>query len=203
MNGLKLAFVLCTASVIIAACQGETETEKCCKENDVPFICSGFCMAAENNGQTKGSVGAGTRQPGDPQTICSMYEEAITKCVEEHGLSKRKRSVEIEQDVQGYVRFNDKLCTSSTSSLYNTFDEAKEVCSSNPECKMFYDNCGEGSYYHLCNGVSAYKVDSDCGTVLYEKEVNARVKRGSGGTDAPCDADSDCLSRFCLQGYCI
>ena len=38
------------------------------------------------------------------------------------------------------------------------------------ECKMFFDNCGEGTKYISCNGISAAKVDSDCGSIIYEKE---------------------------------
>ena len=38
-----------------------------------------------------------------------------------------------------------------------------------PECKMFYDACGYGTSYKLCNGISAQKTDSSCGAVLYQK----------------------------------
>lgn len=47
MNGSKLIFALCTASVIIAACQGETETD--CKEYQYVHIWNPFI---EHPGQT-------------------------------------------------------------------------------------------------------------------------------------------------------
>lgn len=112
MNGSKLIFALCTASVIIAACQGETETE--CVNwfgnnldwNRIPYTQYGNtpwgytpngCIRSdvEKYGKFFCGVKTGTRIATCNGTGC---QDGV--CTE-HGNewhSKRKRSAEIEQD---------------------------------------------------------------------------------------------------------
>ena len=72
--------------------------------------------------------------------------------------------------MQSYVRLDDTMCSSSgVYSEYQTFDEAKEACSTDSNCKMFNDNCGRGTLFQLCNDLST-KMNSACGSVVYEKE---------------------------------
>ena len=70
--------------------------------------------------------------------------------------------------VQSYASFNYKDCQKSSPS-YDTINKAKEKCSADPECKMFYDACGQGTTYELCQGYQQ-KQNSRCGSVLYVKE---------------------------------
>ena len=51
-----------------------------------------------------------------------------------------------------------------------TFDDAKQACTIDPECRMFADNnCGSGEKYELCKGPSATMISSGCDSVIYEK----------------------------------
>ena len=53
---------------------------------------------------------------------------------------------------------------------YTTFDDAKQACTNDPECKMIADNdCGSGEIYDLCKGSSAKIHSSGCGSYVYEK----------------------------------
>ena len=73
--------------------------------------------------------------------------------------------------MQGYVRLDDTFC-SPLYSTYTTFDEAKEACSTDIDCKMFVDvyKHPNGRKYVLCKGLSAKKLNVSCDSVVYEKE---------------------------------
>ena len=68
-----------------------------------------------------------------------------------------------------YEKFDGEYCT-PRGDEYPTFDGARQACSADPECRMFFDNCGEGAVYELCSGHSAQKVGSGCGSIAYQKE---------------------------------
>ena len=63
-----------------------------------------------------------------------------------------------------------KSCQTESSS-YTSYYEAEEACSSDPDCKMFYDGCGQGIRFTLCSGS---KKNSGCGSVTYEKRGKLR-----------------------------
>ena len=73
--------------------------------------------------------------------------------------------------MQRYVKFNKMSCYPK-SSTYTTFDEAKEACSTDIDCKMFMDvyKHPNGRKYVLCRGLSAKKLNVSCDSVVYEKE---------------------------------
>ena len=55
----------------------------------------------------------------------------------------------------------------------STLDEAKEECSNDPTCTMFYRHCPEGLFtggddYRKCN-VSSVIRSSACGSIVYTK----------------------------------
>jgi hypothetical protein len=62
------------------------------------------------------------------------------------------------------------MCLPKGSAIFSTFDEAKEACSMNPQCKMFYNEFGKGKQYILCCG-NVHVVPTKYGSVLYEKKL--------------------------------
>ena len=48
----------------------------------------------------------------------------------------------------------------------NSLYDAKQECQNNPSCKRFYNNCGDGIAFYLCEDSSS-DIYSQCGSVLY------------------------------------
>ena len=63
----------------------------------------------------------------------------------------------------------DKWCTPEHPH-YPTFDEAKEACTNDNECKYFYDESGDGiAPFIVCRGDSVELLDSGAGSIVYAK----------------------------------
>ena len=45
------------------------------------------------------------------------------------------------------------------------------ACSTDPQCKMFYNRFGKGKEYRVCRGDLVIKKPSGTGSALYEKEI--------------------------------
>ena len=51
---------------------------------------------------------------------------------------------------------------------------AKQECSQNQNCTMFYDRCGKGNEFWFCSDVSETK-DSTCDSILYSKKIEGKL----------------------------
>ena len=71
--------------------------------------------------------------------------------------------------MQSYIRFDGKFCAPRSSTFATTLDKAKEVCSLDPKCNMFYDLYGTGTIFYHCSGPSARKLGSGSGSVVHER----------------------------------
>ena len=69
-----------------------------------------------------------------------------------------------------YIEWEGNWCTPyiKPKKIYDSFLEAKEACSINEKCDMFYDRRGIKKYY-LCEGSSTVKQSSK-GSILYRKK---------------------------------
>ena len=75
----------------------------------------------------------------------------------------------IYQFADGYIIKNiknDYYCGNASPMKSNSLYDAKQECQNNPSCKRFYNNCGDGIAFYLCEDSSS-DIFSHCGSVLY------------------------------------
>ena len=71
--------------------------------------------------------------------------------------------------VDDYSITKNKWCyTNGNSNKFSSLDAAKASCSSDGKCVGFYDICGNGTVFHLCNEPVNAEA-SDCGSILYQR----------------------------------
>ena len=51
--------------------------------------------------------------------------------------------------------------------------DAKQECSQNPKCTMFYDSCGHGYGFFFCTKMSE-RDSSGCGSILHIKHTEGK-----------------------------
>lgn len=79
-------------------------------------------------------------------------------------------AVNVEDD--GYLMFENSLCSPYDPSFISTLSEAKRKCNEDPSCQMFNDAKGAGTHFHLCHQGSTIVPSTDS-TKLYMKTESA------------------------------
>ena len=61
----------------------------------------------------------------------------------------------------------NKLCDLTGDIQSTSFQEAELNCTKDDSCIGFYDSCGEGNKFYMCNHQKTRVISSKCGSILY------------------------------------
>ena len=67
-----------------------------------------------------------------------------------------------------YTRSSNLECNTVPNLTFLTLSEAIADCTENVLCGMVLDSCGNSTNFHVCQH-SSEKIESSCGSVLYQK----------------------------------
>ena len=61
----------------------------------------------------------------------------------------------------------NKFCDWTGDIQFTKYEVAEIKCSEDDSCIAFYNSCGEGKKFHLCNRSKSKILSSKCGSILY------------------------------------